>query len=118
MPTTGAGGGGFGAGAGAVAGAVISTVVATIFQQKDAKKQIALQEALGRLSIEKQVELDKRLQDTQSELERQNILYKYLAVENNNKMLVGIKKEKYVGYALVGGGIILFSLVMLKAMKR
>jgi uncharacterized protein YcfJ len=103
---------------GAVIGAVLSTVIGGLFAKGESKKALALQEELSKLSLAQQKQLEERLQDTQSETERQGMVYQFLAVQNKNEMLNRVQGKRYTSYIVLGVGIMLLSLVILKLAKR
>ena len=84
-----------GAGIGAV-GTIASSVITSAFAKSDAKKQRELIEKLEKLALAQQKELQIRLQDVQGELAKQEIIYKYLAVQKNDEALAKIKSKRYI----------------------
>lgn len=113
-PTT--AGGGLSTGAqlgGAVAGSIVSSLIGGAFASSDAKKQRAMEAELSKLSLAQQKDLEQRLQDIQGELAKQEIIYKYLAVQKNNEALAKIQGKRYVSYAVLGGGIFALAVVVL-----
>lgn len=106
-----------GAGIGAV-GTIASSVITSAFAQSDAKKQRELIEKLEKLALAQQKELQERLQDVQGELAKQEIIYKYLAVQKNDEALAKIKSKRYTSYMILGGAIIGLILVMFKLKKK
>ena len=68
-------------------GAVINSVIAGYFAKGENAKALKLQAELSKLSLDQQKQLEERLQDVQSETERQGMVYQFLAVQNNNEML-------------------------------
>jgi hypothetical protein len=111
-------GGGLGNLGGAVAGQLISTVIGGYFARGEAEKGRALQEELGKLSLAQQKQLEERLQDVQSETERQGMVYQFLAVQNSNEMLNRIQSKRYTSYIVLGVGVTILALVFLKLAKR
>jgi hypothetical protein len=103
---------------GAVAGTVITKVIEGLFAKGEATKARKLQEELGKLSLAQQKQLEERLQDTQSENQKLELTYKYLAVENNNQMLNRIKGKRYTSYIVLGVGVTVLALVFLKLAQR
>jgi formiminotetrahydrofolate cyclodeaminase len=103
---------------GAIGGQVASTIVTMAFAKADAKKQREMEEKLSLLSLAQQKDLEQRLQDIQGELARQEIIYKYLAVQKNDEALAKIKGVKYTSYIVIGVGVIIFSLLVLKLAKK
>jgi len=103
---------------GAVAGQLISTVIGGYFARGEEAKGRALQEELAKLSLAQQKQLEERLQDVQSETERQGMVYQFLAVQNNNEMLNRIQSKRYTSYIVLGVGVTILALVFLKLAKR
>jgi len=98
---------------GALAGTVISSLISSAFAKSDAKKQRAMEAELAKLSLAQQKDLEERLQDIQGELAKQEIIYKYLAVQKNNEALNKIQGKRYVSYAILGGSILALAIVVL-----
>jgi hypothetical protein len=103
---------------GAVAGQLISSVIGGYFAKGEAEKGRALQEEIAKLSLAQQKQLEERLQDVQSETERQGMVYQFLAVQNNNEMLNRIQSKRYTSYIVLGVGVTILALVFLKLAKR
>lgn len=78
-----------------------------IMGMSNAKKQREAQEKLAKLSLAQQKELDLKLQETQSETQRLNIMYQTFAVLENNKLVDGRKNKQIVLLSVLGGGVIL-----------
>lgn len=97
---------------GQVLSAVISSVIMGMYQKGDAKKARQLQDRLAGLSLAQQKELEIRLQDVQSELVKLDIIYTYLAVQNNNEMVNTLQSKRYTAYMVLGGSITVFSLLL------
>lgn len=106
-----------GAGIGAV-GTIASSVISSAFAKSDAKKQRQLIEELGKLELAQQKELQERLQNIQGELAKQEIIYKYLAVQRNNESLAKIKSKRYTSYMILGGGVIALTIVIVLLAKK
>jgi hypothetical protein len=98
---------------GAVGGAIVTSLIGGAFAKADAKKQREMEAELGRLSLAQQKDLEERLQNIQGELAKQEIIYRYLAVEKNNESLNKIKGKRYISYAILGGGILALAIVVL-----
>jgi hypothetical protein len=103
---------------GAVVGAVISSVVSGMFAKGENAKALKLQEELSKLSLAQQKQLEERLQDVQSETERQGMVYQFLAVQNNNEMLNRVQGKRYTSYIVLGVGVTVLALVILKLAKK
>jgi phage tail tape-measure protein len=107
-----------GAVAGAVVGSLISSVVGGLFAKGEAEAGRKLQKELAKLSLAQQKELEERLQDVKAETERQSLVYQYLAVQNNNEMLNRIQSKKYTSYIVLGVGVTILAVVILKLSKK
>jgi hypothetical protein len=114
----GSSGGGSGAMGGAIIGAVISSVIGGMVAKGEGAKARALQEEIVKLSLAQQKQLEERLQDVQSETERQGMIYQFLAVQNNNEMLNKIQSKRYTSYIVLGVGVTILALVILKLAKK
>jgi len=105
---------GFGANLlGAVGGSFVSTIIGGLFASSEAKKQRALEKELGLLDLQQQKELAIRLQDVQGDIAKQEIIYKYLAVQKNDEALAKIKSKRYSSYIVLGGGIFALAVVFI-----
>jgi len=85
----------------------VGLAVNTISGLSGAKKQREAQEKLAKLSLAQKAELEKRLQDTNSDLQRQNIMYQTFAVLENQKLVDGRKNKQLILFYFLGGGVIL-----------
>ncbi len=103
---------------GALGGALISSVVGGLFAKGEAEAGRKLQKQLAKLSLAQQKELEERLQDVKAETERQSLVYQYLAVQNNNEMLNRIQSKKYTSYIVLGVGVTILAVVILKLSKK
>jgi hypothetical protein len=103
---------------GAVGGQIITSVVGGLFAKGENAKALALQEELSKLSLAQQKQLEERLQDVQSETERQGMVYQFLAVQNNNEMLNRVQSKRYTSYIVLGVGATILALVFLKLAKK
>ena len=108
-------GGGVG---GAAVGSLVSGVVGGLFAQAEGRKARELQQELAKLSLAQQKELEERLQDVKSETERQSLVYKFLAVQNNNEMVNRIQSKRYTSYIVLGVGVTILAVVILKLSKK
>jgi hypothetical protein len=116
--SAGAGGGAGASIAGAGVGAVISSVIGGLFAKGESEKALKLQAELTKLSLSQKKTLEERLQDVQSETERQGMIYQFLAVQNNNEMINRIQGKRYTSYIVLGVGVTILALVVLKLAKK
>jgi len=102
---------------GAVGGGIANTIIASSFAKADAKKQRDMEEKIAMLSLDQQKWLEQHLQDVQGEIAKQQIIYQYLAVQNNNEMLNKVQSKRYTSYIVLGVGVIVLAVVILKLGK-
>jgi hypothetical protein len=102
---------------GALGGTLGSTIITSSFAKADAKKQREMEEKINLLSLDQQKFLEQRLQDVQGEIAKQQIIYQYLAVQNNNEMLNKIQAKRYTSYIVLGVGVVVLAIVILKLGK-
>ena len=100
------------------ASSIISSVIGGYFAKGEAKKARKLQEDISKLTLAQQKTLEERLQDVQSETERQGLMYQFLAVQNNNEMLNRVQGKRYTSYIVLGVGVTILALVVLKLAKK
>lgn len=103
---------------GQVGGTLGSAIIGSAFAKADAKKQREMEEKIALLSLEQQKFLEQRLQDVQGEIAKQQIIYQYLAVQNNNEMLNRIQGKRYTSYIVLGVGVVILAVVILKLGKK
>lgn len=103
---------------GALGGTLGSTLITSSFAKADAKKQREMEEKIAMLSLDQQKWLEQRLQDVQGEVAKQQIIYQYLAVQNNNEMLNRIQGKRYTSYIVLGVGVVILAVVILKLGKN
>jgi hypothetical protein len=97
---------------------VATTLISSAFAKADAKKQRQLIEDLSKLELAQQKELEIRLQDVKGELAKQEIIYKYLAVQKNDEALAKIKSKRYTSYMVLGGAVVGLTLVIILLAKK
>jgi hypothetical protein len=68
--------------------------------------------------VAQQKELEVRLQDVQGELAKQEIIYKYLAVQKNDEALAKIKSKRYTSYMVLGGAVVGLTIVIILLAKK
>lgn len=97
---------------------VATTLISSAFAKADAKKQRQLIEDLSKLELAQQKELEIRLQDVKGELAKQEIIYKYIAVQKNDEALAKIKSKRYTSYMVLGGAVVGLTLVIILLAKK
>jgi len=98
--------------------ALITTVISGMYAKGEGKKARKLEKELTELSLEKQIELEHRLQDVQSETERQGMLFQFLIVQKNNELIDKSNSKKYTSYVVLGIGATILSLVIVRLAKK
>jgi hypothetical protein len=97
---------------------IATTLISSAFAKADAKKQRQLIEELSKLELAQQKELEIRLQDVKGELAKQEIIYKYIAVQKNDEALAKIKSKRYTSYMVLGGAVVGLTLVIILLAKK
>lgn len=103
---------------GAGGGAIVSSIISGLFAKGEAKKALKLQAEISTLTLAQQKLLEERLQDVQSETERQGMIYQFLIVQNKNEMLNRVQGKRYTSYIVLGVGVTILALVVLKLAKK
>jgi hypothetical protein len=103
---------------GAVVSQVAGVIIAGAFAKADAKKQRELERELAQLDLAQQKELVERMQNVQGEVAKQAEYYKFLAEQNRNEMLNKIQGKRYASFIVLGVGVMLLAIVVLKLSKK
>lgn len=93
-------------------GVGISTLGSLAIASHDASERRKLEEKIAKLSLSQQKELEIRLQNSKTDIEKMQILYQALAIDKNREALTELNKEKYKGIAIFGVSLILLSIVI------
>lgn len=104
--------------AGAVVGAVISSIIGGAFAKEEAGKQRELILRLEKLKLAQLKEIEERFQNIQSEIQRQSLVYQYLAVQQHNEALLKIQNKRYISYGILGVGAFALIFVVFKLAKK
>ena len=94
-------------------GVGISTVGSLIIASNDANERRKLEEKIAKLTLAQQKELEIRLQNSKTDIEKMQILYQALAMDKNRDALSKLNQEKYTGIAIFGVSLILLSIVII-----
>lgn len=94
-------------------GVGISTVGGLILAGNDASARRRLEEKIAKLTLAQQKELEIRLQNSKTDIEKMQILYQALAMDKNRDALSKLNQEKYTGIAIFGVSLILLSIVII-----
>ena len=89
-----------------------------LLTKEEAGKQRELIERLEKLSLAQQKEIAERLQNVQGEIQKQSLVYEYLAVQQHNEALLKIQNKRYASYAILGIGAFALIFVMFKLVKK
>lgn len=103
---------------GQLGGVLIGSLAGYFGGAEQGRKNRDLMNDLAKLSLAQQKELAERLQDSQTETERQALAYKFLAVQKNNEAINKMKGKRYTSYIVLGVGVTILALVFLKLAKR
>lgn len=99
-------------------GAGFSVITNTISGISQANKQRELQEKIAKLSLAQQLELEKRMQDANSAIERQKLLFEALAVDKNREFMRETNRERNMGLIVIGIGLIALGSVIFLTRKK
>lgn len=96
-----------------------STISSLVMANKEKSEQKKLQEKINKLSTAQKLELEKKLNQSKSQNEQMEILYKTLNVVKHNAVLSSLNKEKKIGIIILGiGFIILTTFIVIKNSKK
>lgn len=102
----------------ALIGEVAGAFITASYAKADAKKQRQLEEQLSKLDLAQQKELTERMQNVQGEVAKQAEYYKFIAEQNKNEMFNRIQGKRFTSYIVLGVGIMLLAIVVLKLSKK
>lgn len=115
--TSGAKGGGL-SGYSEVISAVATVTIQLAFASSIKKDQKRFEKELAKLDAKKQAELLQKVQQANTELERQKIVYQYIDKSRFDELKEQGKKERIYLYGGLGLGILLYVLLMIKLKKK
>jgi len=96
----------------------LTTVVDLLIKKNDAKKAAELQAKLEKLSLQQQQELEQKLRATTTEIGKYAILYKTLAINENNAVLQSLRATKNKNLILFFVGLITLSTIIIISRKK
>tara|TARA_R110000850_G_scaffold87677_6_gene188483 strand:- start:185 stop:514 length:330 start_codon:yes stop_codon:yes gene_type:complete len=99
-------------------GAGFTAILGTLSSIKEAKNQRELQEKIIRMSLAQKRELEIRMQDAQTAVARQKILFEALAVDKHHALIRETSREKSVSLVVVGIGAILLAVIIYQARRK
>lgn len=91
----------------------LTTALDLIIKSGDLKKQQRLEQQIKNLTDKQQQELEQKLRATTSEIQRYEILYKTIAINENQKVLDTLAKSKYKNIIIVGTMFVMLSLIVI-----
>jgi threonine aldolase len=97
---------------------VASTIVQYAFASSIKKDQKRFEQEIAKLDEKKQLELLAKVQQVQTELERQNIVFQYIDKARIEELKSQGKKQRTYVYIGLGIGVLLYSFMILKLKKR
>ena len=95
-----------------------STIVNTMAKVSNERKQQQLEKYLGELSIQQKTALEARMQNMQSEIERQKILFQAMAVDKNIALAERTSKDRNFSLIVVGVGLAALATVIFLAKRK
>jgi hypothetical protein len=101
-----------------VASIVVGQVVALAFASSIKKDQEKFEKEIAKLDAEAQAELLKKIQQVQTEVERQKIVFQYVDKAKIEALQKETKRQRIYPYLGLGVGILLYVLLMLKLKKK
>lgn len=97
---------------------VATTIVQYAFASSIKKDQKRFEKEIAKLSAKKQEELLAKVQQAETEIERQKIVYQYVDKQKIDELKKQGKKERTILYVGLGVGVLLYALLLLKLKKR
>lgn len=97
-----------------VAGLIVNFAFASSLKE-DQKK---FEKEIAKLDEKKQKELLYKIQNLQTELERQKIVYQYVSKAKIDELKEKTKKERFYIYGALGLGLLIYALLIFKLKKR
>lgn len=99
-------------------GAGFSTIVNTIAGVSQQKKQNELQEKIARMNLAQQAELEARMREATTAMERQKLLFEALAVDKHREFMKETNRERNMGLIVIGFGMIALATVVYLARRK
>lgn len=112
------GSGGLSSGASGAISAVAVLAVNYAFASSMKKDQKKFEEEISRLDLKKQEELLAKVQQAETEIERQKIVFQYIDKQKIDELKSQGKKQRMFLYIGLGVGILAYALLILKLKKR
>jgi hypothetical protein len=93
-------------------------IVNYAFASSIKKDQKRFEKEIAKLSAKKQEELLAKVQQAETEIERQKIVYQYVDKQKIDELKKQGKKERTILYVGLGVGVLIYALLLLKLKKR
>jgi hypothetical protein len=97
---------------------VASTIVDIAFASSIKKDQKKFEKEIAKLDAQKQNELLQKIQQVQTELQRQQIVYQYIDKARIDELKEQTKKENKYLYIAIGVGILIYGLMIINLRKK
>ena len=97
---------------------VSSMIVTSAFASSIKKDQKKFEKEIAKLDSQKQNELLQKMQQVQTELERQNIVFQYIVKSRIDELKEQTKKENKYLYIAIGVGILIYGLMIINLRKN
>ena len=102
----------------AIITAVATTVVQYAFASSMKKDQKRFEQEIAKLDAKKQLELLQKVQQVQTELERQKIVFQYIDKTRIEELKKQDKQKKMYLYIGLGLGILVYGVMIFKLKKK
>lgn len=96
---------------------VAGMIVDYAFASSIKKDQKRFEKEIAKLEVKKQEELLAKIQQAETEIERQKIVYQYVDKQKIDELKQQGKRERTILYAGLGVGVLLYALLILKLKK-
>lgn len=110
-------GGGLKGGTADAIGMVAGMITTYAFASSIKSDQKKFEKEIAKLEKRKQEELLAKIQQVESEIERQKIVYQYVEKQKIDELKKEGKKQRTIMYAGLGVGVLLYALLILKLKK-
>lgn len=103
---------------GDIAGQLIGTFISIGFAKDNAKQQRKLEEKIAQMSLETQRQIQDRLAQAQTDIEKQRIAFQILSLEKNQELVKSLEKDKYKSMVVLGVGAVALAFVIVLAKRK
>ena len=101
-----------------VASIAVGLIVNYAFASSIKSDQKRFEKEIAKLTDKKQQELLAKIQQAETEIERQKIVYQYVDKQKIDELKKEGKKQRTILYVGLGVGVLIYALLLLKLKKR